>query len=83
MLGSACPPKQQPIHIITEHFGMLHSPRVFWSLVHHASVGPGRSFREGYEAVLPEAEADGGVDWAKVFTRARQARYDSLEWAMK
>jgi hypothetical protein len=42
------------------------SPRVFWSLVRHTSVGPGKSFAAALTELVPQ------LDWATLTTRQRQ-----------
>ena len=42
------------------------SPRVFWSLVRHTSIGPGKGFVDALTVLVPQ------LDWATLTTRPRQ-----------
>ena len=42
------------------------SPRVFWSLVRHTSIGPGKGFVDALTVLVPQ------LDWATLTTRQRQ-----------
>jgi hypothetical protein len=42
------------------------SPRMFWAIVRHGGVGPGRSFGEAMAALVPQ------IDWEDIEARDRQ-----------
>jgi len=46
----------------------LVSPRVFWSVVRHGKVGPGVTFTQALEFIVPD------VDWNKLIEQRKRAR---------